>query len=296
MFYRKCLNLNESASLQGAPVIRQCLTAVLVASIPLADAIASEPVTISVYNNEVEASIELANGIAADVTVSFEQATGLSATAIGIDAELVDPGDPMLLARLPASLVSVPAAFPLLLTIEPPAEGGLSFLGVATVEIHTHNLGYSVGSPFRLYVAEDGGEFEDITDQAGSGSYRVRGSQGEFSEFMIVADLRAATEAVQEKYARLDGILSANRGLVNSNLYSDLTTLLSASYTAYKSADEVTAIQTLDDFSALVRSNAGGAVPNMWRSRDDIVNLDGLLRAATSTLRYSLTLLANDLP
>ncbi|MBT8136564.1 MAG: hypothetical protein KJO54_06090 [Gammaproteobacteria bacterium] len=251
---------------------------------------------LNVYGNEIRATVELANGVEADVTVAFEQASGLDVSSIGLSADLIDPLDPALLSRLPGTLVSVPAAFPLLLTIEPPNEGTLSFLGVATVSLHTHNLGYSVGSPFRLFVADDGGSFEDITDRASSGSYRVRGSQGEFCEFMIVADLRQIGAVIDSKFDRVENILNSNQSLVNNSLHSQLANTLAGARTAYDAGDEVSAIRELDAFSAMVRQNAGGAIPNLWRARDDIINLDGQLRAAASSLRYSLSLLANDLP
>ncbi len=253
-------------------------------------------VEVDVYHNEIRAEIEFVSGVAADVTVGFEQASGLSAESIGLDAQLIDPLDPVLLARLPGNLVAPTSAFPLLLSIEPPSQGALSFLGVATVSIHTHNLGYTVGSPLRLVVSEDGGPFVDITDRAGSGSYRVRGSQGEFCEFMIVADLRAIDQVIGDKFDRLDAILAANQSLVSSSLYADLVSRIGMARSAYNADDQVTAIDEIDDFMTEVRNNAGGPIPNLWRSRDDIVNLDGQLRSAASTLRYSLTLLANDLP
>lgn len=268
------------------------LAGVTAASPALSDGVAS----LEVYNNEVRAEIGFANGVGADVTVAFEQATGLDASSIGLSAELVDPSDPALLSRLPGSLVALSNAFPLRVKIEPPDEGTLSFLGVATVAIHTHNLGYSVGSPFRLFVAEDGGPFADITDQAGSGSYRVRGSRGEFSEFMIVADLRAIDDVLAAKFDHLQATLDDNQSLINGTLYGELNSSILAARSAYDNDDAVSAIRELDGFMSQVRSKAGGAIPNLWRSRDDIVNLDGELRAAASTLRYSLTLLANDLP
>lgn len=253
-------------------------------------------VDVDVFNNELRAEIEFVNGIAADVTITFEQATGLNSSSIGLDAELIDPLDSALLARLPNTLVSPTSAFPLLLRIEPPADGGLSFLGTTSVSIHTHNLGYSVGSPFRLVVSEDGGDFEDITDQAGSGSYRVRGSQGEFCEFMIVADLRAIDDVINGKFDRLDSILATNQGDISQTMYNSLSSTITAARAAYNADDTVGAIDQLDDFITEVRINSGGAIPNLWRARDDLTNLDGQLRAAASTLRYSLTLLANDLP
>ncbi|NND60139.1 MAG: hypothetical protein HKN49_07705, partial [Gammaproteobacteria bacterium] len=148
----------------------------------------------------------------------------------------------------------------------------------------------------RLVVAEDGGDFVDITDQAGSGSYRVRGSQGEFCEFMIVADLRQIDDVINGKFDRLVNVLDSNQSEINTTLYNELSAAISAARSAYDAQDEVGAIDELDEFMSAVRGDAGTAIPNLWRARDDLVNLDGQLRAAASTLRYSLTLLANDLP
>lgn len=277
-------------------LVKTFLIPAVLAGVAAAPAHSDGVESLAIYNNEVTAEISFVNGVSADVTIAFEQATGLDASSIGLSAELVDPTDPSLLARLPGTLVALSNAFPLRVSIEPPDQGTLSFLGVATVSIHTHNLGYSVGSPFRLFVAEDGGNFTDITDQAGSGSYRVRGSRGEFSEFMVVADLRSIDEVLAAKFDRLETALSVNQALVNGTLYAELSSAVAAARGAYAAGDEVGAIRELDAFNALVRTNAGGAIPNLWRSRDDIVNLEGELRSAASTLRYSLTLLANDLP
>ena len=96
------------------------------------------------------ATADVAIGSAsATLTIRFENVVGLSAENLGLSAKLVDPLAP-LASRL-ASGVSLPAALPLVVKISPPASGGLSFSGVVSVELYTHDLQFTVGSPFRLF-------------------------------------------------------------------------------------------------------------------------------------------------
>jgi hypothetical protein len=245
-----------------------------------------------VEGNRLTAGIDLAGALDADLAVSFEQAIGLGVATLGLSVEVVSPLNIGLLGRLPAG-ATLPSAFPVLLRIEPPAGGGLSFSGVVTVELHTHALQYAPGGPLRLFAASDGGAFKDITEQTDSGSYRVRGSKGSFSEFMIVADLRTAGASIAEKFARLDGTLAAHAAGMDLALYSSLAQRLQAARVAYDSGDHATAIGHTDAFAAEARGASGVRLPDVWRSARDVVNVAGELRAAAATLRYSLTLAAN---
>ena len=106
-----------------------------------------------IYDVQIDgntARVDVALGSAsATLTIRFENMVGLSAENLGLSAQIVDPLAPGFLSRL-GSGVSLPAAFPLVVKIEPPASGGLSFSGVVAVELYTHNLQYTIGSPLRL--------------------------------------------------------------------------------------------------------------------------------------------------
>lgn len=263
----------------------------LVAAVPAA---ASGVVGAKVEGNAVEAKIRLPGGVGADLTVAFEEVVGLSPESLGLSARLLDNADLLALAsRLPSSLVSVPSGFPVLLTIEPPETGGLSFAGVATVELYTHALTFLPGCPFRLYAAPLGGSFHDITQSNSGGSYRVRGTKGEFSEFLIVADLRAAGDVVGEKFTRAEQKLASHAAAIPPTVYSDLVAILDAAETAYDSGDTVGAIAAVETFADTVESHSGSDVPDVWRSARDLTNAAGDLRAAAGTLRFSLLLQAN---
>lgn len=241
-----------------------------------------------VDGNELSAQISLPGGIGADLTLTFEQVVGLTESNVGLDAFLVSPLDTSLLARLTQAVV--PVGFPVLLRIEPPADGGLSFSGPVRIALHTHNLPYVPGTLLRIYGAPLGGPFEDITEYVGSGSYRCRGTKGSFSEFLILTDLRPLSLTIREKIERLELTLEDNEAIIDPAVYSQLTTLAAQIRAAYEGGNKSLAIAKTNQFLALVKNNSGSAIPDVWRSSRDLVNVAGLLRAAGETLRFSLSL------
>src|SRR5215831_3980095 len=85
---------------------------------------------LQITGNDVSASLNLP-GISADLSLSFEQSSGLTAQSLGLSAQLVDLNDLARLARLPAGgLLTIPGAFPVLVRVRPPAAGGLVFNGL----------------------------------------------------------------------------------------------------------------------------------------------------------------------
>lgn len=241
-----------------------------------------------VEGNELRAEIALPGGIGADLTLTFEQVVGLTEENAGLDASLVSPLDPSLLSRLTQAVI--PAGFPVLIRIEPPADGGLSFSGPVSIALHTHNLPYLPGTLLRIYGAPLGEPFEDITDYVGSGSYRCRGRKGSFSEFLILTDLRPLSLTIREKLERLDVTLEDNHALIDPAVYAQLTTLAAQIRSAHEAGNKSLAITRTNQFLALVVANSGTAIPDVWRSSRDLVNVAGLLRAAGETLRFSLGL------
>jgi len=224
-----------------------------------------------------------------DVTLTFEQAVGLSTQTLGLSAAVVNPLDTELLARLPTG-VSVPAALPLLVAIEPPTSGGLSFAGVATLEIHTHDLEFLAGCPFRIFASHGGGPFEDVTDFMGMGSYRGRSRTGGFSDFLILADTRAPGTVVDAKLDRLWGLLEDASDVIDYDVYSDLYQTLAAAEAAWGGGDTQTARDAMDTFASAVLAASGSDIPDVWRSARDLSNVAGELRSAAATLRFSLSL------
>ncbi len=232
-------------------------------------------------------------GYSADLTVEFEQVVGLNLSNLGISVQLIDPLDASLLARIGSVSTAPLSGFPVLVRIEPPAAGGLSFSGVVKVELYTHDLQYVAGSPFRMYSAPLGGTFVDVTSSNASGSYRSGGSKGTFSEFLLVADLRSLDAQVVEKFDRLNDLLSTHAATMPSSVYDDLVDLADAAAAAYDADDVAGAIGLVEDFDAKVLEHSGDDIPDVWRSARDLTNVAGLLRAAAATLRFSLIEVGN---
>lgn len=248
----------------------------------------SLPVQLGTSGNTATANIELLGQTLADVTLTFDQATGLSPASLGLSAELVSLSDPVLLARLPSqALTQLDSALPLLITIEPPAAGGLSFDRTVRVEVHTHALAYTAGSSFRLFKAQLGGPFRDITDEIAPGSVRARGTTGGFSQFLVLADVRESDTVVAQKLAwlrtRIDALPATQSAVLGSHLDSAEAAVAAANYS--------NAIAALDLIRAEASARAGDGLSQQWRATRDLDNQAGELIAGAATAAFSVAYL-----
>ena len=259
-----------------------CLLA-LVAAAPVQAA-----VTTNVNGNNATVSIDLLGIVGADLSLGFTDAQNLSPSSLGIQVELASLLDSALLSRLPGgSAASLTSAFPLLITIQPPASAGLEFSDTVRVEIHTHNLAWTPGSRLRLFKASLGGGFRDITEAVEAGSVRTRGRTGGFSQFLVLLDLRPTSAVVAEKFDYLQSRLGAASGLSLAER-SSLDAALAQSRAASLQGDVAGALTSLDAFDSQVRQLSGSAIPNRWRAGGSLDNIAGDLQGGAATLRFSL--------
>jgi hypothetical protein len=265
---------------------------VLIAAIGPASALRAVTIVPTINGNELTGRIELAGGVAADLTITFEQVVGLTPTSLTINANLVDPADPTLLSRLPAG-ASLPAGFPVLLDISPPPSSTLSFSGVYKLSLYTHNL--TLTAPLRIFRApSSGGAFTDMTGFLEVGSVRAGGSGPGYSQFLIVLDPRALDPVIVAKFDGLQGILTANAGAMPPTVAAALQQQLTNARNLYNSGDLTGAIQGVAAFAQSVKDQSGTAIPNVWQANNpSVVNVAGLLRAAADTLKFTLTLKSN---
>lgn len=247
---------------------------------------------VAVTGDELTAGISLGS-LDGELAVRFEDSTNLSTTSLGASVDLLDTTELLDVAsRLPSTSVAVPSAYPVRLTIEPATTSGLSFDGAVEIEVYTNDLTYVLGSTLRLFAAPVNGDFIDITKSISGGSYRVRGSKGEFSEFVIANDLRSVDDVIDEKHDRLDSLLDEHEADIASGVFTTLVGWLDDVHTEYVAGDEEEAIAALDDFIATVESNRGTNIPETWRAARDLENVAGKLIAAAETLRFSLEIKA----
>lgn len=274
---------------------KQILAAVcgLLTAVVLATSVrAAEPLNVSVDGNVFSADLQVPGGYSAKLTVTFEDVVGLSADSLNVSASAVNPLDASLLARLGSSVSGIPVAFPMLVEIEPDPARGLTFSGVVNVELYTHDLEFVAGSPFRLYSAPLGGAFQDVTTSHSAGSYRSGGTKGNFSEFIIVIDSRSPATSSGDKLASLRSLLDGYANSLDTDIYNELSGILSAAESAYASGALVAAVTYAEAFADAVE-NHGSAIPNVWSAAASLENIAGKLRAAAGTLRFSLILAIN---
>jgi hypothetical protein len=270
------------------------------------DVVAQTPVRLTISGNEAEGSFELPGGIVGDLSISFERVLGLNEDALDVSARLVDPLDSAILSRLPGPDVSLPQAFSVLIRIEPTPSSGLTFSGIVSVSLHTHNLVLAANSPLALYSGPVGGPLRDITRAVGLGSYRAGGSGGGFSEFMIVADARPIDTIIAEKFDVLEAQLADDLGRVTQEIsaitsdsartralgrvdtVSELQRRSSQARTLYGTGATTSAIAEVTGLLDYMKIKSGFAIPDVWRAHDSRVNVVGLRRAAAETLRFSL--------
>lgn len=229
-------------------------------------------------------------GISGSVKVSFDSVTSLTLPNLGVSLNLVTPLDSALAARLPSG-VSIPLTLPVLMHIQPPLTGGLAFNGTTTVQMETLALLMPTNSA-RLYGASDGGNFTDMTTATKSinlaSSYRVIGTRGGFSEFLIVSDPRPVDTVILEKLNRLDQVLADNTAAIPGPVSSDLAADLAAARAHWSGSNTTAAIADLDAFLATVASHSGTDIPDVWRATRDVTDVAGLLSAGAQTLQFSL--------
>lgn len=247
---------------------------------------------LTVTGNRAETNLQLPGGLEIDLAIEFEQVVGLNSAALDVSASLVSPNDLTFLGRMPSPDTILPAALPVLIRIEPSAASALSFSGTVSVSLHTHNLSLNLEAPLVLMSASSGGAFRDITSRVAVGSYRVDGSGGGFSEFIIARDPRSLDAIVTEKSDRLEAHLSAHESAIPAETLTTLRAHLAHARTLSSSGLPVQAISEVSAFIDLVKAQ-GGAIPDVWRAHDPRVNVAGLLRSAAQTLQFSLTLKAN---
>ena len=288
------------------------LTALVVATLGLAahTAFAGVSVTLSDPNTAV-AEVALSDGsnsYEATVTIAFEHATNLSASSLGLSAELFDPLHPP--ASLPAG-VMVDPAFPVLIGVWPPAwnadgsgdlifingdeanqtasrAGSLEFQNTYQFEIHSADMDcVSTVSALRLYKAPHGSSsFTDVTDDLFSGSVRARGRGGSFSQFLVVEDTQQLAPMASAKLDNLKALYSATEGS-NPNLGLTMPYLLSLVGQDIAVVNYAAGLADLDAFIADVRFNAGTNIVNTTATSNDAGNLLGL----ACTLRFNLKVL-----
>jgi hypothetical protein len=139
-----------------------------------------------------------------------------------------------------------------------------------------------------LFTSHDGGEFEDITTLTSSGSFRARGSTGQFSDFIILLDNRPSVSVINDKVASLSSIVNGNRNKIAALLEAAIDSGINDVQSALAVNDDDAALAAVDSLISLIDNASGNEIADVWRSSGDVVNVKGLLLTQLQTLRFSL--------
>jgi hypothetical protein len=246
------------------------------------------PVNVSVAGDVATVQIGLPGSTIADMTITFDDATGLTPASLGVRADTINVLDPALVARLPSSTATtIPTGFPVMITVEPPASGGLDFLRQAHIDLHVHALSYTAGTRLRLFKGPLNGAFSDVTTDVLPGSVRTRGTTGGWSQMLVITDTRSTNSIVADKIAALHTLLLS----ISASERRPLQLLLNRIQTAVAAGHYNAAITACDAFRQRVSDRAGTYIPDEWRAARDLVNNAGDLMSGADTLRYSIAFL-----
>lgn len=272
------------AGVAGMPAFAQTASQPTLAGLPVN---VDLPVSVSVAGNVAVAEIGPATAPIAEVTLTFDDASNLTAASLGLSARLVDLNDPQLLSRLPdPNLIRLDSGLPLLVTIQPPLAGGLNFRRTGRYELHTHLLPYAVGSNYRVFKAPVGGAFRDTTEEIAQGSVRARSRYGGFSQFLVAVDLRETSTVIDAKMAWMRNRVATLPASEQPVFSSQLDIVQSA----LASGDYATALTAVDAISSRAQADAGTALLDTWRA-GGADNQAGDLISGASTLKFSIAYL-----
>ncbi len=244
--------------------------------------------SVSVQGNELEAEIDVSGLFSASLQITFEQVVGLNDNALEISATEVNPMDPAVLGRLadPSNILPL-GQFPVIISVKPSPNSALSFSGLVSIELSTSNVAFN--PTFRLFKSPGGGAFADITNFSGIGSYRVRGASGEFSDFILITDLRPAAVVIEEKFDQLQLVMDNYGSQIESAVLSSLQAKLNSARQSWDQGLTVEAVADLEAFAEEVKANQGSNIPDLYRANDfNTVNVAGALRSGAATLVFSI--------
>jgi hypothetical protein len=242
--------------------------------------------------HELAIDFKLPSGRSASLSLRFERATGLSTGSFKVSAQEVQPGDGALAGRLPAG-VFVNPRLPLLFTIAPNPGAGTKFRGMWRLELRTDAVEFEGETPTaRLFHARAGGGFRDATEGVGQGSYHVRSVGGDFSEFLLVNDLRPprriALIAYQQLEGDLDAAIAANQ--IDSTSAGVVRDRLQRSRAAFDKNDRQSAVTLLDELVQEVIDRSGTGIFDLYDPSVGKISQAGVLRSSAAGARVSVEL------
>ncbi|MFT6989289.1 MAG: hypothetical protein ACJASL_001258 [Paraglaciecola sp.] len=249
------------------------------------------PTSVSVDGNTLRANLQVTSIIEVDLVVEFEKSIGLIADNVNISATLHDVRDIEVISRISSFGIKAIPSFPVIISISPKADTGFAFEGLASIEIYTKSVDYNTAMPARIFRSHANGDFEDITSMISAGSIRARGNTGSFSDFMILLDERSNANKIDDTFSQLNQLFNQNINNVSSILAVTIQTSINAIQQTLLLSDYVTALELVEELIVVSENATGQQITNVWRSSNDLTNMQGELLTRLRTLRYNLRII-----
>ena len=249
------------------------------------------PTFVSIDGNTLQAKLQVTTLIEVDLVVEFEKSVGLIADNINISATLSDVNASVITNRLSTTAIKVVPTFPVIISISPKVDTGFAFEGLASVEIYTQSVDYNAAMPARIFRSHANGNFEDITSMISAGSIRARGNTGSFSDFMILLDERSNADIVDDTFSQLNELVGQYNNHISSTLAITIQTSLNTLQQTLLMTDYTAALKVVEELIVVIENASGEQLSNVWRSSNDLVNMQGELLTRLRTLKYSLRII-----
>ncbi len=130
--------------------------------------------------------------------------------------------------------------------------------------------------------------FEVITSKISAGSIRARGNTGSFSDFMLLLDERNNADVIDDTFSQLNQLVSQYNNHISATLAITIQTGISALQQALLMTDYTAALEVVEELIIVTENASGEQLSNVWRSSNDLVNMQGELLTRLRTLKYSL--------
>jgi nitrate reductase NapAB chaperone NapD len=93
---------------------------------------------------------------------------------------------------------------------------------------------------------------------------------------------------IDDTFSQLSELLNRNSDKVSSLLATSIQTYTGALQQALLLADYVTALELVEKLIVVTENATGEQLTNVWRSSNDVVNMQGELLTRLKTLKYNL--------
>ena len=108
---------------------------------------------------------------------------------------------------------------------------------------------------------------------------------------MILLDERSNADMIDDTFSQLNVLLNQHSNNISSILAITLQTSINALQQALLMSDYDTSLDVVEELIFIIENASGEQLSNVWRSSNDLVNMQGELLTRLRTLKYTLRII-----